>query len=191
MNFIPYTYKESLQTLIEMSEITPRKDKICYIFAGPNGSGKSTLITNLYKNNKLNCTYINADIIKYKGKNLTDQDAMKKATSQVRDFIENGYTFCYEMVLSHPSKIDLINSAYDNGYKIISTLVYTNSPQINCARVLLRFKQGGHNVPQDKIISRYYRSLENFKALEKISSEVHTFDNSQELISRGFHPLEP
>lgn len=40
----------------------------------------------------------------------------------------------------------------------------TDNPQINVARVKHRFKNGGHDVPVEKITSRYFRSLDNLRA---------------------------
>lgn len=174
----PFSYSECLEYLIKMSNLPPKKQKLCYLVMGPNGSGKSTLIANLFSIGKVATTYINADLIKYKAPEMTDVAAMLATTYQVKEYIDNGYSFCYETVFSHPSKLDLIEYAKNNGYTIITMFVYTQHPHINCARVRLRQQQGGHKVAQEKIISRYYRCLANFTRLAQISSEVHTFDNT-------------
>ena len=45
----------------------------------------------------------------------------------------------------------------------------TADPQINISRVAHRVKNGGHDVPKDKIISRYHKSLDNISAMLKIA----------------------
>lgn len=180
-----FDFETNNQILQKATEYNSKFDeKVIYVFAGPNGSGKSTLIANLYLNGKLNAEYVNADI--YCNTNFKDIEnidernkaAMFYTTDKVNSYLKQGKSFCYETVLSHPSKIQLFKQAKKLGYKIISTFVYTNNPQINIDRVAARSKQGGHDVPKEKIISRYYRSLEYAKDLEKISNEFSNFDNS-------------
>ncbi len=55
--------------------------------------------------------------------------------------------------------------------------VYIN-PEINISRVKYRVSQGGHDVPEDKIISRYYRSLDLLFEAIKNSWRAYIFDNS-------------
>ena len=182
-------YKLAYSILQKASKCLSSKTKILYIFAGPNGSGKSTLIANLYLNKKLDVEYVNADIYcKTIFANVLDETecnakAMFYTTSKVQDYINLGKSFCYETVFSHISKVDLIKKAKDNGYKIISTFVYTNSPLINIKRVQKRVKQGGHNVPNEKIISRYKRSLELSKTLKQLSDIYNEFDNSKQQVT--------
>lgn len=88
-------------------------------------------------------------------------------------------------MLSHPSKIELIKLAKEKGYKITSIFVYTNSPSINIERVKARAEQGGHDVPIDKIQSRYYRSIELSKELKLLSDKYYSFDNSKILIIKN------
>lgn len=56
--------------------------------------------------------------------------------------------------------------------------VSTESPEINKYRVALRVKKGGHSVPEDKIESRYYRSLGLLKETSEIAYQAFFFDNS-------------
>lgn len=51
---------------------------------------------------------------------------------------------------------------------------------INVSRVNYRVSVGGHPVPEDKIISRYYRSLELLPAAVAYSNRAYIFDNSSQ-----------
>lgn len=183
-DYVAYTYDESCKALEKMFALKPKEVKYMYVFAGPNGSGKSTLIANLYNKYAISEHYINADIIakQIKGSVLDEAKrnyiAMGYTTDMVKKHIENGVSFAYETVLSHKSKLDIIKQAKENGYKVISYFVYTKSPNINVERVARRAEQGGHDVPKQKIIDRYYRSVENAKELKNLSDEFYTFDNS-------------
>jgi predicted ABC-type ATPase len=64
------------------------------------------------------------------------------------------------------------------GYQIVLVFVATNNPRINVRRVAVRVQQGGHDVPTDKIISRYYRSLDLLPRAVEIADVSYIFDNS-------------
>ena len=86
--------------------------------------------------------------------------------------------FSFETVFSHPSNLDIMQRAADAGYKVYLYFVSTESPAINKYRVNLRVTQQGHNVPEDKIQSRYYRSLELLYNAAEIAYQAFFFDNS-------------
>lgn len=68
--------------------------------------------------------------------------------------------------------------ATDAGYKVYLYFVSTESPEINKYRVKLRVMEGGHDVPSDRIESRYYRSLELIYKASEIAYQAFFFDNS-------------
>jgi len=88
--------------------------------------------------------------------------------------------FSFETVFSHPSKLDIMRQAAEAGYKVYLYFVSTENPEINISRVELRTREGGHDVPRDKIESRYYRSLELLYEASQIAYQAFFFDNSIE-----------
>jgi len=68
--------------------------------------------------------------------------------------------------------------AAEEGYKVYLYFVSTESPEINKFRVEARTRLGGHNVPSDKIESRYYRSLDLLYNACQLAYQVFFFDNS-------------
>lgn len=66
------------------------------------------------------------------------------------------------------------------GYKVYLYFVSRESPEINKFRVQARKAQKGHDVPEDKIVSRYYRSLDLLYDACQLSYQVFFFDNSVE-----------
>jgi predicted ABC-type ATPase len=149
------------------------------VIAGPNGSGKSTIIERLKKRPEFPERYINADDIKM-NEGLTDFEAWKKAEQQRADALNNRESFSFETVLSHPSKIDLMEEAKKAGYWIQLYFICLQDVEINVQRVQKRHQCGGHNVPEDKIRSRYLRSIQILSQALPIANEAAIYNNSLE-----------
>jgi predicted ABC-type ATPase len=103
----------------------------------------------------------------------------------VADFIRNGmlnvvHQFTIETVLSDRRKLEYIKSAKNLGYRIYLYFVSTKDVEINIKRVSQRVSLGGHNVPEDKIRSRYQKSLEILFDTLKLCDRAYLFDNSEE-----------
>ena len=64
-------------------------------------------------------------------------------------------TFTFETVMSHPSKVDLLQQAQAEGYRTYLYYVATDDPAINISRVENRVKLNGHDVPPDLVEKRY------------------------------------
>lgn len=89
-------------------------------------------------------------------------------------------SFTFETVMSDVSKVDLLRQARMAGYRVYVYYVATADAEINVARVAYRASIGGHDVPSDKIRSRYKRSLENLSDAILVSNRAYIFDNSQD-----------
>ena len=86
--------------------------------------------------------------------------------------------FSYETVMSHPSKLSLMQTAKDKGYKVYLYFISLVDPQLNIGRVATRVQFGGHDVPTNKVESRYYKSMENLLPAIRIADKSYIFDNS-------------
>lgn len=86
--------------------------------------------------------------------------------------------FCFETVMSHPSKIDEIVEARNNGYKIYLYFICIDDPEVNVSRVENRVEKGGHDVSAKKISSRYYNTLKNLITAIEAADKCYLFDNS-------------
>ena len=157
-----------------------RKPEII-VFAGPNGSGKST-ITQLFQ---IDMDYINADDIK-KSTLCTDLEAAQKAEQLREQHLSQLKDFCFETVLSTDRNLKLLKKAKENGYFIKCVYILTALPEVNVMRVRARVIQGGHGVPEDKIRSRYHRSLELIKEVIPVCDICHIYDNSDDIPFRIF-----
>jgi len=97
--------------------------------------------------------------------NSTTVTSAQFATFLREDAVNSKRDFTFETVLSSPRNVELLKKAKAAGYKIEVVFVLTADPQINVSRVAQRVKNGGHDVPRDKIISRYYKSLNNLSKM--------------------------
>lgn len=143
------------------------------VFAGPNGSGKSTISTQEW----IIEPYINADMIK-REQHLSDLDAAIQAEQRRENALANGISFTIETVLSTERNLLLLERAKNSGYFIKAYYVLTRDPIINVARVKSRVSAGGHDVPVEKIISRYKRCMSLIPRLYQVCDIMHIYDNS-------------
>src|SRR5262245_19903820 len=95
---------------------------------------------------------------------LALDDANPQAVQRIEAWLETSIaahqTVGVETVLSTPKYRRLVEKAKTLGFEIRLIYVLLDSPQRNVERVRLRVKKGGHAVPEDKILQRYTRSLE-------------------------------
>jgi predicted ABC-type ATPase len=93
--------------------------------------------------------------------------------------LEKRISFSFETVMSSPDKVTLLEKARSLGYRTYLYFIATEDPQINIARVKSRVHLGGHDVPVNKIVSRYSRSLDLLLPAIRLSSRAYLFDNSR------------
>ena len=93
---------------------------------------------------------------------------------------ESKIDFCFETVMSHPSKIEEIREAKQKGYKTYLYFICIDDPEVNVSRVENRVIKGGHNVSPEKISSRYFNTLNNLMRMIENVDKCYLFDNSSE-----------
>ncbi len=152
------------------------KKPMLLILAGPNGSGKST-ITNYFE---VVGEYTNADDI-VRATGMDNRAAAELSDEKRYKAIEEGRDLSFETVLSSEYKLAIIRKAKEMGYFIKCVFVLTTDPQLNVMRVRARVADGGHAVPEEKIVERYYKSLDNLKELVNLCDILHVYDNTDEL----------
>lgn len=140
------------------------KDKVLYIIAGANGSGKSTLAEVLLK--EKNLAFLNADEIAKEivpnAINSVPISAGKEYFKRLAEFFKENLSFAVESTLSGNNITRIINKAESQNYKTILVYSFLQSCTACIKRVKTRVKNGGHDVPEEDIIRRYYKSLVKF-----------------------------
>ena len=129
--------------------------------------------------------YINADEIK-KNLKCSDLEAAQIAERQRESCLQEKRDFCFETVLSTDRNLKLLRRAKMAGYFIRCYYVLTSDPRINIYRVKTRVMSGGHDVPEDKIYTRFWRAMKLVPEVVAVSDICHIYDNSEEAAFRIF-----
>ena len=175
------------------------------LIAGPNGAGKTTLLRTLVARKVPIGQYINPDdIARHIGLprmlDRTSEGLGSKAKSHLfnenfsnyfsvllaqviatglrRDWLDYKLSLTYESVMSHESHLDFVGEALQAGFETYLYYICTSDTELNKARVKQRVELGGHDVPEDKIESRYQRSLQLLAKMARKCKRVYFFDNS-------------
>ena len=143
--------------------------KTLYIIAGANGSGKTTFALNFAQLENLK--FINADEIakeydpndiqKYKMK------AGKKFFQELHLSLTQEKSFIIETTLSGKYLIKIIKEAKKKNFRVSLIYLFLETNTENIYRVKNRVLRGGHNVPTEDIVRRYYRSRNLFEHVYK------------------------
>lgn len=99
-----------------------------------------------------------------------------------KEILKAGHDFSFETVMSHPDKLEFIGRATEIGYHVYLYFISTDDVRVNIERVKTRVKDGGHNVPETKIRTRYFRSLELLFSALKMCYKSYLFDNSDNMV---------
>ena len=88
-------------------------------------------------------------------------------------------SFVFETVFSDPAgrKLALLTDAVAAGYNVVICFIGISGPEISEERVAMRVSQGGHDVPPEKLILRFPRTVANLKAAIQALPVVLIFDN--------------
>jgi len=140
-----------------------------YIIAGANGSGKTTFAKSFASIHKMH--FINADEI---AKELDPENITKHQVKAGRIFFQelnkrlgDKNSFVIETTLSGQYLVKYIKKAQDNGFEVEMIYLFLEKAEENISRVAHRVLNGGHHVPKNDIIRRFYRSKEMFMNIYK------------------------
>ena len=154
------------------------------IVAGPNGSGKSTLTKQLKDDPAFEfpTNYINADDLAREAAASTQEERERVAFHQARDlrktYRDQGVSHAFETVFSHPSTLLDIMALKETGFDVTLVFVTTSNPLINIRRVAGRVREGGHDVPREKIADRYERAMRFLPRACELVDRAIIFDAS-------------
>jgi predicted ABC-type ATPase len=145
--------------------------------AGPNGAGKTTFYHSTLKWAGL--ALVNADNIA-RELHMDAYEAARAAAAVRDELVRQRESFVFETVFSDPAgaKLAFLERAADSGYTVVLCFIGLGSPELSRERVAQRVTQGGHDVPTEKILARFPRTLANLGAALRRLSLVRVYDNS-------------
>jgi predicted ABC-type ATPase len=159
---------------------------VLWIVAGPNGSGKSSLCGQSDIEGWGGSVWIiNPDLLTVKisdGEGLVQDVANLQAVERIERWLESSIdayqTIGVETVLSSPKYRRLVDLAQLRGFEVRMIYVLVKSEAHQIARIRQRVKDGGHDVPAEKVRSRRKRSFEQLCWFLGRVDQCFVFDNS-------------
>ena len=153
------------------------------IVSGANGSGKTTFAKPYVE--RLGYDFLNADEIAKKIEDKGQKNALIQAGriffQRLNNYIEEGQSFVIETTLSGTYINKVAKKAILQGYRIKVIYIFLDNPELCVERVKTRVVKGGHDVPEEDIIRRFYRSKSNFwDNFTSIANEWIMFYNGDE-----------
>jgi len=167
-----------------MKMTTNAKPLLC-IVSGPNGCGKTTLAKELLENEKLE--FLNADEI---AKSINPNEVSKAYMQAGREFftkmdkyLKQRKSFAVETTLSGKYHRRMIERFKQNGYEIKMLYIFLNDPNLCIDRINIRVSKGGHHIPDEDVIRRFYRSKNNFsEIMNSVDKWVLYFNGGEKYI---------
>lgn len=144
--------------------------------AGPNGAGKSTFYHAHLRMAGLR--FVNADVLA-RALKINPYEAATVADSLRRELVRQRESFVFETVFSDPvgDKLGFLRDAAAAGYTVVLCFIGISGADVSEQRVAMRVTQGGHDVPTEKLESRYPRTMANLKTALLEIRHVWIFDN--------------
>jgi predicted ABC-type ATPase len=147
------------------------------VLAGPNGAGKTTFYEAHLKSSGLR--YLNADVFA-RELGIDAYEAARIVTEVRLELVKLRESFAFETVLSDPvgDKMAFMKQTAESGYNVVLCFIGVADADASEQRVAMRVSQGGHDVPTEKLISRFPRTLANLKSAIRELPCVYIFDNN-------------
>ena len=153
------------------------------IIAGPNGAGKTTFAREFLPFEAGCPVFINADLI---AAGLSpfqpEAAAFRAARMMLQDIaahVRAGRDFAFETTLAGLTYATMISRWRADGYQVKLLYLSLASEEEAIARVALRVRQGGHDIPLNVIRRRFAASRKNFHETYRRRVDFwQWFDNS-------------
>ena len=147
------------------------------LLAGPNGAGKSTFYELHLAGSPL--PFVNADLVAAE-LGIDALEAARLVDASRERLVTDHLGFITETAFSDPQghKLGMLRDAIAAGYDVIVVYIGLVTAKLSRLRVEQRVEAGGHDVPRDRIESRFERSLENLRAAIALDATVELYDNS-------------
>jgi predicted ABC-type ATPase len=158
-------------------------EKKVVIIAGPNGAGKTTFAREFLPAEASLPVFINADLIAAGFSPFAPEAAASRAGRIMLEEIDRhareGRSFAFETTLAGHNYLRRIDEWRADGFTVELIFLSLASAEEAIARVAMRVRQGGHDVPPEVIRRRFAGGMRHF--LESYRQRVdfwQCYDNS-------------
>jgi predicted ABC-type ATPase len=164
-----------------MAQQANTKDVV--MVGGPNGAGKTTWAYRQLSSTLNIREFVNADEIA-RGISPLDPEASAIAAGRVmldrlRELVEAGASFAFETTCSGRAHMRLLRNCRTAGYRVTFVFLWLPSPDLAIARVARRVSRGGHRIPGDVVIRRYWAGIRNMRDVYlPFADYAFVYDNS-------------
>jgi predicted ABC-type ATPase len=163
-------------------------DKKIVIIGGPNGAGKTTFAREFLPQEAGCPEFVNADLIAAGLSPFKPEAAAFRAgrlmLEEIARHASAGRNFAFESTLAGLTYVRMIAAWRTSGYTVKLVFLSLATPEDAIARVAMRVRQGGHDVPAETIRRRFGAGLRNFMAVYR-----HRVDYWQWFDNSGVKPL--
>jgi predicted ABC-type ATPase len=158
-------------------------EKRILIIGGPNGAGKTTFAREFLPREAGLLQFVNADLIAEGLSPFHPQAAAFRAgrlmLEQIAAHASAGRSFAFESTLSGVGYARMIDEWRRRGYVVKLVFLALPTAEDAIARVAMRVRQGGHDVPVATIRRRFDAGLRNFEQIYRGRVDFwQWFDNS-------------
>jgi predicted ABC-type ATPase len=166
------------------------------IIAGPNGAGKTTFAREFLPHEAGCPHFVNADLIAAGLSPFAPERAAIRAGRIMLDEIARaaaaGSSFAFETTLSGLAYAQRIAQWRSGGYTVKLIFLKLSTVDEALARVAMRVRQGGHDVPAHVVQRRFHAGWRHFEDIYQHRVDYwQCFDNSGPtpvLLSEGANP---
>lgn len=153
------------------------------IIAGPNGAGKTTFARSFLPQEAQCPRFINADLIAAGLSPFAPEAAAIRAgrlmLEEMAGCVARGESFAFETTLAGIGYLRHVRDWRARGYHVKLFFLRLPDPEIAIARVAMRVRQGGHDIPEDVIRRRFAAGLRNLEQSYKAAVDAWAvYDNS-------------
>jgi len=161
-----------------------RKRPFIFVLAGVNGAGKSSVGGGILRAHGLpwfNPDAFARELMAQSGASQDDADADAWAfgKGQLEAAMAERSNFAFETTLGGSTIPRLLGEAATT-HDVLMIFCGLASVEMHLDRVRLRVSQGGHDIPEERIRSRWTSSRQNLVGLLPRLAQLQVFDNSAE-----------
>jgi predicted ABC-type ATPase len=138
------------------------------IIGGPNGAGKTSASRRVLQVFGI-LQFVNADEI---ARGLSPFDPEHSALSagrlmleRMRELVGSRRSFAFETTCAGRAYLPMLQKCKADDWRVTLVYLWLASPQDAVDRVARRVRRGGHSIPREVIVRRYWAGLSNMRLL--------------------------